>query len=255
MALPIIPWPGGKRRLLKHLLPIFEKLEHRCYVEAFAGGAAVLFAREPALAEVLNDINGELVRLYRCVQHHLDELVRQFRWALTSRQMFEWAQIQHPDTLTDIQRAARFFYLQKLAFGSKVSGQSFGYAPSGFAGINLLRIEEDLSQAHLRLARVTIEHSDWPKLVERYDRPETAFYFDPPYWQTIGYGSEFGFEQYQALASAMSSMSGKAVLSINDHPEMRAVFQPFRMRRIAHSYTIAGGGKSKAAGELIYCNW
>src|SRR5258708_5164736 len=98
MAHPIFPWPGGKRRLLKHVLPIFEKLEHECYVEAFAGGAALLLARDPAPVEVLNDINGELVRLYRCVQHHLDELVRQFRWALTSREMFHWAQLQHPET-------------------------------------------------------------------------------------------------------------------------------------------------------------
>jgi DNA adenine methylase len=255
MAHPIVPWPGGKRRLLKHLLPIFEKLEHRCYVEAFAGGAAVLLAREPAPVEVLNDINGELVRLYRCVQHHLDELVRQFRWALSSRQMFEWAQLQQPETLTDIQRAARFFYLQTLAFGGKVAGQSFGFSTTGGPGINLLRIEEQLSQAHLRLARVTIENSDWPKLVERYDRPETAFYFDPPYWKTEGYGGSFGFEQYEALASAMVHMRGKAVLSINDHPKMREVFRAFRVRRFRHSYTLGGMHNRKAAGELIYCNW
>jgi DNA adenine methylase len=255
MASPIIPWVGGKRRLLKHLLPLFERLEHRCYVEAFAGGAALLLARDPAPVEVLNDVNGELVRLYRCVQHHLDELVRQFRWALTSRQMFEWAQLQRPETLTDIQRAARFYYLQKLAFGGKVAGQSFGYAASATPRFNLLRIEEDLSQAHLRLARVTIEQSDWPKLVDRYDRPETAFYFDPPYWQTQGYGGAFGFEQYEALAASMKAMRGKAVLSINDHPQMREVFGGFRMKRFAHVYTVGGTHKGKAVGELIYCNW
>ena len=95
---PLFPWPGGKTRLLPHLLPLITATPHTCYVEAFAGGAAVLFAREPAKVEVLNDVNGELVRLYRVVSHHLDEFVRQFRWALTSREMFRWAKLQHVDT-------------------------------------------------------------------------------------------------------------------------------------------------------------
>lgn len=102
-AKPLVPWIGGKRRLAKHILPVFP--EHTCYVEPFAGAAALFFLKEPVKAEVLNDVNGDLVRLYRVVRHHLDEFVRQFRWALTSREMFKWAQDTHPDTLTDIQRA------------------------------------------------------------------------------------------------------------------------------------------------------
>lgn len=253
MAKPIIPWPGGKRRLLKHLLSDIPS--HTTYVEAFAGGAALLLAKEPSKAEVVNDLNGELVRLYRCVQHHLDELVRQFRWALSSREMFRWAQLQHPETLTDIQRAARFYFMQKLAFGGKVSGQTFGVAPAGPARLNLLRMEEDLSQAHLRLARVTIECLPWQACVERYDRPETLFFFDPPYWETLGYGNEFGFEQYEALASAMRGMQGRAMLTINDHTAMRRAFKGFRMERVDISYTVGGADRPKAAGELIYRTW
>lgn len=90
-------------------------------MEAFVGGAASLLMRPyPAATEALNDINGELVGLYRCVRHQLVEFVRMFRWPLVSRQMFEWTQIERPETLTDIQRAARFYYLQKLAFAGKV---------------------------------------------------------------------------------------------------------------------------------------
>ena len=114
-ALPLVPWVGGKRRLAQHILPLFP--EHSCYVEPFCGAAALFFLKEPAKVEVLNDVHGELVRLYRVVQNHLDEFVRQFRWALASREMYGWLQAVPPDTLTDIQRAARFFYLQKLGFG------------------------------------------------------------------------------------------------------------------------------------------
>ena len=115
MTKPIIPWIGGKRRLARHILPLFPA--HTCYVEPFCGAAALFFRKAPAKAEVLNDINGELVNLYRVVQHHLEEFLRQFKWALTSRQIFKWLQATPPEPLTDIQRAARFFYLQKNAFG------------------------------------------------------------------------------------------------------------------------------------------
>lgn len=253
MAHPIIPWPGGKRRLLKCLLR--EIPTHTTYCEVFAGGAALLLAKAPSHAEVLNDINSELVRLYRCVQHHLDELVRQFRWSLTSREMFRWVQMQQPDTLTDIQRAARFYYLQKLAFGGKVKGQSFGTSPAAPPRLNLLRMEEDLSQAHLRLARVTIEHLTWQACIARYDRGATLFFLDPPYWQTEGYGNAFGREQYDQLAASMRSMKGRAILTINDHQAMRQVFAGMRTEKVRIDYTIGGGGKAKSAGELIVRSW
>jgi DNA adenine methylase len=248
----LIPWPGGKTRLLQHLLPLLCDNPHTCYVEAFAGGAALLFAREPAKVEVLNDTHGELVRLYRVVAHHLDEFVRQFRWALTSREMFKWAQMQRPETLTDIQRAARFFYLQRLTFGGKVTGQSFGTASTSPKRINLLRLEEDLSAAHLRLHRAVIENLPWQDCVTRYDAPHTLFFFDPPYWDTEGYGVEFGMDQYEALAERMATMKGASILTINDHPEMRRVFGRFRSKVVSIKYTIGGNGRSTARKERIY---
>ena len=174
MNAPIIPWMGGKRRLAKFILPLFP--QHQCYVEVFCGSGALFFMRNPAPVEVINDINGELVNLYRIVKHHLDEFCRQFRWALVSRQLFSWLHDTPPETLTDIQRAARFYYLQKLAFGGQVSGQNFGTATTDGPRINLLRIEEELSDAHLRLCLAVIEQLDWAECVTRYDREHTLFY-------------------------------------------------------------------------------
>ena len=72
MSSPIIPWMGGKRRLADRLIPLFPP--HECYVEVFAGGGALYFLRpQPAPVEVLNDINGDLVTLYRVVQNHLED--------------------------------------------------------------------------------------------------------------------------------------------------------------------------------------
>ncbi len=252
-AKPIIPWIGGKRRLAKEIIPMFP--EHTCYVEPFCGAAALLFMKKQSKVEVLNDINGELTNLYRVVQHHLEEFVRQFKWALTSRKIFEWEKMKHPETLTDIQRAARFYYLQKNCFGGKVSGQTFGTAASSPPRFNLLRIEEDLSSAHLRLCRALIENLPWDKVITKYDRPETLFYMDPPYWQTEGYGVDFGLEQYTLMASLMRSMKGKAIVSVNDHPAMREAFADLSMKTLQIKYTVGGAGKAKKAGELLIWNW
>lgn len=71
-TLPIVPWIGGKRRLAKHILPLFPA--HECYVEPFCGAAALYFLKTPGKIEVINDINGELVNLYRVVKHHLGRI-------------------------------------------------------------------------------------------------------------------------------------------------------------------------------------
>ena len=243
MTAPIIPWIGGKRRLADRILPLFPA--HTCYVEPFCGAAALLFLKEPSKAEIANDINGDLVNLYRVVKHHLDEFVRQFRWSLTSREIFRWLQVTPPETLTDIQRAARFFYLQKLCFGSKATGRTFGTSATSPARLNLLRLEEDLSAAHLRLSKVTIEQLDWRACVARYDRPGTLFYLDPPYWATEGYGVPFGIEEYSALGAAMKAMKGKVILSINDHPKMREAFAGLTVHRVSIAYTVGGAKRSK----------
>jgi DNA adenine methylase len=253
-AAPLVPWVGGKRRLAQHILPLFP--EHSCYVEPFCGAAALFFMKEPAKVEVLNDVHGDLVRLYRVVQNHLEEFVRQFKWSLASREMYGWLQDTPPDTLTDIQRAARFFYLQKLGFGGKVDGQTFGVATTSKARLNLLRLEEDLSLVHLRLHQVTIEHMDWAKCVERYDRPHTLFYMDPPYYGTEGYGVEFGLDQYDRMAELLRTMVGKAVVSVNDIPEMRAAFKGLEMKRLTINYTVGASGRGREPkGELLIWNF
>lgn len=252
MANPIIPWIGGKRRLADTLLSRFPA--HECYVEVFAGGAALFFLRSPARVEVINDINGELVNLYRVVQHHLEEFVRQFKWALTSRQVFEWLKATAPGTLTDIQRAARFYYLQQACFGGKVEGQTFGTATTAPPGLNLLRLEENLSAAHLRLAGAYVENLDWSACLARYDRPHTVFYMDPPYWQTEGYGVSFPLREYERMAEELKGLKGKAIVSLNDHPDIRRIFGGFEMESLEIDYTV-GGGKGVTSREVIIYSW
>lgn len=247
---PVIPWIGGKTRLAEHILPKFP--DHSCYVEAFCGAAAMFFMKRPSDVEVLNDVNGDLVNLYRVIQNHLEEFVRQFKWALSSRQVYEWEQQKVPDTLTDIQRAARFYYLQKQAFGGLVDGQNYGTATTSRPRLNILRIEEDLSQAWHRLQGVYVENLPWDQVVARYDREHTLHYLDPPYWGTAGYGVDFEFEHYEKMAQMAREVDGSMLISINDDPDIRRAFDGLHMQEIEIRYTVGGGGGSEAKELLIW---
>jgi len=243
---------GGKRRLAKHIIPLFP--EHRTYVEPFCGGAGLFFFKPESPVEVLNDINSDLVNLYRVTKHHLEEFIRHFKWALISRQEFLVNKKTDPSTLTDIQRATRFFYLQKLAFGAKTTSQTFGVSAVSPPRLNLLRIEEDLSQAHLRLTRTYIEHLNWDACVTRYDRPATLLYMDPPYWGTTGYGTDFPLEEYDRMATLAKTIKGKMIISVNDIPEMRRAFKGLNMDKVGINYTV-GTSNTKKSSELIIRNW
>ena len=156
--------------------------------------------------------------------------------------------------LTDIQRAARFFYIQKLTFGGKVSGKPiFGTSAVQPARLNLLRLEEDLSAVHLRLARVLIERQTWSECLRRYDRPGTFFFADPPYWKTEGYGIDFPWSEYELLRESLETAQGKILITLGAHPDVVDLFGGFIHSRIGIDYTI--GSKAKKAEEIIISNY
>jgi len=121
--------------------------------------------------------------------------------------------------------------------------------------LNLLRLEETLSQAHLRLARCYIEHLDWQKYIEKYDGPNTLFFLDPPYWKTEHYGVPFPWEEYVAMTEIMIRLKGKAILTINDHPEIAEQFNQFRSETVETKYTVGNGCRNKIYRERIYFSW
>lgn len=194
--------------------------------------------------------------LYRVIRTHPEEFGRQFKWLLFSRKIFDWLKMTPTEPLTDIQRASRFYYLQKLSFGGKVQAQTFGTATTTPPRLIFLRLKEDTSQAHLRLHQVFIENLPWQECVKRYDRPHTLFYCDPPYWGTEGYGVDFRLDNYQQMADLARSIKGKLLISVNDIPEMRAVFKGLPMQRLRIKYSVGGAGRSqKESGELLVSNY
>jgi DNA adenine methylase len=250
---PVAPWIGGKRALAATIAERIANTPHDRYVEPFVGMGGVFFRRRhrPRL-EVINDINRDVVNLFRILQRHYQQFLDVLKWQVCSRSEFERLLRVDPDTLTDLERAARFLYLQRAAFGGKAVGQSFGVSFQGGARFDLTKIVPLLEDVHERLSGVLIERLSYAECIRRYDsRPGTLFYCDPPYWGcTDDYGKDiFSPADFEALRGLLEGLQGRFILSINDTPEVRAIFSRFAIDTAILNYRLSG--KVTPARELI----
>jgi len=189
------------------------------------------------------------------VQNHLEEFVRYLKWILIARNEFNRFKIANPETLTDIQWAVRFYCLLKMAYNSKIPNQFFRVSKKRQQSLNLLRIEEELSAVHRRLARVYIENMHYADLIRRFDGPETFFYVAPPYYGLEDYYGKdiFHREDFGILRDLLTTINGKFIMSINDTPEIRELFKGFNVSTAATNYKSIG--KIKRVSELLITNY
>ena len=251
---PVVPYIGGKRNLAERLVEVIEDIEHTTYAECFMGMGGVFFRRRrKPRVEVINDISRDVANLFRILNRHYPQLMDTLKFQVTSRADFDRLLRVDPDTLTDLERAARFLYLQRLAFGGKVSGRNFGVSPH--VRFDLNRLGPMLEEVHDRLSDVSIECLHWADFIPRYDGADTLFYLDPPYWDCeTDYGKGvFGKADFDRMAQVLGGIEGKFLLSINDAPEIRRIFHAFRFTEVEVVYSIAEAGAQKVR-ELIFTN-
>lgn len=251
---PVAPWLGGKSRLADQIIGWINSIDHTCYAEPFVGMGGVFLRRtRRARSEVINDYGRDVSNLFRILQRHYVPFVEMLRWNLTTRDDWDLLHRTPADTLTDLQRAARFLYLLKTSFGGKVTGQCFGVDTTGSGRFDVTEVVPALEALHSRLRGVTIECLDFGEFIQRYDRPHTLFYLDPPYYGCENdYGKNlFARADFERMADLLKSIDGKFVLSLNDHHEVRRVFSAFNLHEVETIYTISGDGK-KAAELLIH---
>ncbi|MGZ9811295.1 DNA adenine methylase [Pseudoroseicyclus sp. H15] len=256
-ARPVAPYLGGKKNLARRICDRIEAIPHTLYAEPFVGmGGVFLRRRARPKAEVINDISRDIATLFRILQRHYPQFLEVLRFGLTTRVEFERLVATDPATLTDLERAARFLYLQRTAFGGKISGRNFGVSKDRTARFNLSTLEPMLEDLHCRLAGVVIECLPWEAFLGRYDGPGTLFYLDPPYW---GGESDYGpgvFERadYERLAGALRGLQGRFILSINDRPEVRECFAGFELEEVETTYSVQGGAQTGRRELMFFKN-
>jgi DNA adenine methylase len=182
---PAAGYIGGKKQLAAALVARIEAASHATYAEPFVGMGGVFLRRRFAPpSEVINDLSGDVATFFRILQRHYAAFMDMLKFQLTGREAFERLRTTDPATLTDLERAARFLYLQRATFGGKVAGRSFGVSPGSPGRFDVTKLAEILTALNGRLAGVVIENLPYGEFIARYDRPETLFYLDPPYFGT-----------------------------------------------------------------------
>lgn len=255
---PPAPYLGGKRNLAARLIKQIEAIPHETYVEPFVGMGGVFLRRKSRpRAEVINDLSGDVATLFRILQRHYPQFMDVLRWQIASRA--EFARLLKVDvtTLTDLERAARFLYLQRLAFGGKIRGRNFGVDRRTPARFDVTKLEPLLADVHERLCGVVIEQLSYEEVIRRYDGERTLFYLDPPYVDCErDYGDGFSREDFDRLAKQLGQIKGRFILSINDVPHARQAFSDFEVRQVETTYTIGTKsiGAGQPVGELIVSN-
>lgn len=254
-AQPVAGYIGGKRNLARRLTDLIDAIPHDTYAEAFVGmGGVFLRRRRRPAGEVINDWSGDVANFYRILQVHYVAFLEMLRFQITSRAEFERLARVDATTLTDLQRAARFLYLQRTAFGGKVSGRNFGVSLGRRGAFDVTRLGPLLEELHERLAGVVIERLTWQAFLARYDRPGTLFYLDPPYYgceDDYGPGM-FARAEFLELAAALAQLQGRFLLSINDTPETREIFAAFKAVEVELTYRVSGAPTK--ARELVVSN-
>ncbi|GIV20945.1 MAG: DNA methyltransferase [Armatimonadota bacterium] len=218
-------WYGGKYSHLDWLLPLLPRTYHYC--EPFGGSAAVLLNRAPSPVETYNDLDGEVVNFFRVLREQTEELVKAIALTPFSREEFELA-ISPPDqTISDLERARRFYVRARQARTGLAQTATLGRwancihtSRRGMSGVvsRWLGGIEMLPEIAERLLRVQIENRPAIEVIKLYDSPNTLFYCDPPYPPEArkdrkAYGFEMDEASHRELAKVLHACQGKVAIS------------------------------------------
>jgi len=254
-----IKWMGGKSNSIKKILPLIP--EHKTYVEPFFGGGWIYFAKEKSKVEVINDINGDLVNFFEVLRTQYDEFIERYNFVIKSRELFlKYRETISDEKLSSLERAFRFFYVNQNAFGGLIRYNQKGMCNSPFAGSPDREAQssfwdlEKLKNAHERLKETIIENDTYEKIIKRYDKPYTLFYFDPPYVCKDGkYNGKNDFD-YDNLLEQCRNIKGKFILTLNS--EFEEMFDEFNVIHNDVHYSIGCTTESsKGYGEIIVLNY
>lgn len=253
-----ISYYGGKQTMLKYILPLIP--QHQIYTEPFCGGAAVLFAKTPSDAEIINDLNGDLTNFYWMAKVYYPELKQEIDKTLHSRDMHAHAAhiLNYHQFFTPAQRAWAVWALCKMSFASKIDG-SFGYDFGGGMPKKLSNAKDDFTvQLSRRLENVTIENRDALEVIECYDSEKAFHFVDPPYINSDcgHYEGSFNEQNMNELLMLLECVKGRFMLTMFPLPmiEDYANKNGWIIHRIERTISASKTSRRKQE-EWMVCNY
>ncbi|NFH34526.1 DNA adenine methylase [Clostridium sporogenes] len=251
MLKPPISRMGGKSKLRKTIIEMIP--DHECYIELFFGAGWVYFGKKPSKVEVINDIDKELINLFKMIKYHAPEIERLLQYEFSGRDIFEEYKNYSIEYLTEIHRAVRFLYLISQSFASKMGAYGYATTSKPKPQIFYKNILNDLKE---RLRNTYVENLSFEKIIQKYDKKHSFFFCDPPYFETAGYSNEFSEKEHLLLRDNLKNLKGKFLLTINDHPRVREWYEGFNIKEVKVNYSISREKKArKEYNELIITNY
>lgn len=250
---PILKYPGAKWRLAPWIVSHFP--EHHAYVEPFCGSAAIFFSKTPAKNEVLNDLYGSIVNLFRVLRDNPDELIRRVDLTPWSRAEYEMSEEQMSDTGDNIEDARRFLVRCWQAHGTRFSHRSGwrNIGPSNEAKTTTLwrQLPQRLSDVVDRLKDAEIECRPAIEVIARYNTPDCLIYADPPYVLSTRtetyYTHEMSDAEHMQLLEVLDAHRGYVVLSGYAHP--------LYDERLAHWYRVTLSAQAEHGNRRTEVLW
>lgn len=247
-----IKWIGGKRLLRKYIAELIPT-DISSYIEVFGGGAWVLFYKERwANLEVYNDLDNNLYNLFLVVKYHAEAFVKEFKFMINSRKLFKDMLDFKP--ITDIQKAAQFFFLIQRSYGAKMEKYAYNKTGEACCATSQKNLIEKIIPISNRLDKVYIENLDFEDLIKRYDCKNAFFYLDPPYTKGQGYNvvKTKDFE-HERLFNCLKNLKGKWLLSYNDSEEIRKLYKDYNIIEIERNNSLSN--KRNIYKELLIKNY
>lgn len=255
--LSLISRQGGKSRLYKKLIPLIP--EHLYYAEVFGGAGWLLLNKDESVIEIFNDIEGNIVNLFRVVRDFPGEFCNRLNYDVVSRKTFDDYKKLPFDLLDPIDRAVKWYYVYYNSFNAdRMSFLKRNVKTNPNRFISRL---PDLTKAFAdRMINVVIENLDFRDFFKKYNGKEFFYYLDPPYYDMHGYEIEFNEQDHQDLANILTQTKGQFLLSYNAHPKILEMYSKFTIIKVDANYQAANRpnaytNKSNIGQEIVIMNY
>lgn len=250
---PVLKYFGGKWALAPWIIEHFP--EHRIYVEPFGGGASVLLRKPKAYSEVYNDLDGEIVNVFRVIQSRFDDLAHRLRNTPFSREEYDLA---WEATTDDLERARRTLVRSHMGMGDATTGASkTGFrARSEHSGTsksdNWRSWLDSIDAFRDRLMGVVIENRDAKEVMSQQDGDATLHFVDPPYLKETrasfdNYRHEMSTQEHAELCAFLLTLKGMVILCGYENATYAALGWEMRKRK-----ALADGAGDRT--EVIWLN-
>jgi len=251
---PIIKYVGSKYKMSKKLINLFPK--HIGYIEPFFGTGVVFFNKQPSKVEIINDLNGNIINLFKVIKYKKEEFLKECDYFLYSRQLYnEFLETMHEKN--DVKRAFKYFYVMASKYGGLNKGGTWSASSIRNTAKKTYNKLSLIDVIHDRLKHTTIEQLDFEKVIRKYDNKDAFFFLDPPYYKINElYEKDFTIKDHHRLYKCISNIKGKFLLTINDVEWIRETYKDYNVSEIEVSYSKRKGvTENRKTKELIIRNY